>query len=128
MKHSGFRLLLVLTLLVGIALTANGLDLFGTIGHTFDWNETKIMVQEEVVSVEANEIMIDIMSVGYSKQAQASFVTAGVDTDHEVDLLIGMTKNCVPTLNTNGFNTWGESQFYTDRSKPMGLLRTIFII
>ena len=126
MRGSGIRLLLVLTLLVGMALTVSGFDLFDVVENDFTFIETKINVSDEAVNIYSVDGEAAVLSVNYI-EPEAVVNTQLVDTDLEVVYLIGATTE-VPTLNANGFDLWGGSLHYADCSKPEGLLRTIVFI
>ena len=126
MRGSGMRLLLMLTLLVGMALTVNGFNLFDVVENGFTFIETKISMSDDAV----NMINVDgevAVICGQFEQEAVMVNTLLVDTGLEVDLLIG-SHYCVPALNANGFDLWEESLLIADYSKPEGLLRIIGLI
>ncbi len=127
MRGSGIRLLLVLTLLVGMALTVNGLDLFDVVENDFTLIETKISISNEAVNMISVDGEAAVLSVNYIEPEVVMVITLLVDADLEAYLSIGF-RNSAPTLNTNGFDLWEGSLLIADCSKPEGLLRTIIFI
>ena len=129
-KGSGIRLLLVLTLLVTMALTVSGLDLFDVVDNdfTYIYTETKINLSDEAVNIYSVSEEAAVLSVNYIEPEAVIVNTILVDADPEADLLIGFQYDYVSTLNANGFDLWEESLRIAERSKPEGLLRTINLI
>lgn len=65
-KGSALRILLLITLLVGMSVAVNGLELFNTEENSVLFNETKIILQEDAIDY-GNVISEEVADSAYSQ-------------------------------------------------------------